>query len=141
MCVLKPRTQTMFDDPSVYNIANWATAGLASTVKGAIAPEKPFSAQHWVDSLATASLIMPVINKVSGIKIPTRSVSKSSPISAGDSRRIQNAANKTKQTITVVGSRANGTAGLNSDWDYILSGNSAQRHSAASSLPCGAWGG
>ena len=62
--------QTMFDDPSAYNIANWATAGLASTVKGAIVPEKPFSAQHWVDSLATASLIMPVVNK-----IPVKSVS------------------------------------------------------------------
>ena len=45
------------------------------------------------------------------------------------------------KNITVVGSRANGTAGPNSDWDYIMSGNSAQRHSAASSIPRGVWGG
>ena len=65
----------------------------------------------------------------------------SSPISSSDARRIQNAANRTNQNITVVGSRANGTAGSNSDWDYIMSGNSAQRHSAASSVPRGVWGG
>lgn len=65
----------------------------------------------------------------------------SSPISNSDAKRIQNAANKTNQTITVVGSRAKGTAGLNSDWDYIMSGNSAQRHAAASSVPRGVFGG
>ena len=64
-----------------------------------------------------------------------------SPISKSDARRIQNAANRTKQTITVIGSHADGTAGPNSDWDYIMSGNSAQRHSAASSVPRGVWGG
>jgi hypothetical protein len=57
------------------------------------------------------------------------------------SQRIQNAADRTGQQITVVGSRAAGTAGPTSDWDYILSGNSAQRHSAASSLPRGLAGG
>ena len=62
-------------------------------------------------------------------------------ISSADAKRIQNAANKTNQTITVVGSRASGTAGLNSDWDYIMSGNSAQRHAAASSVPRGVFGG
>ena len=65
----------------------------------------------------------------------------SSPISNLEAKRIQNAANRTNQKITVVGSRASGTAGPNSDWDYIMSGNSAQRHSAASSVPCGVWGG
>ncbi|MBN2444388.1 MAG: hypothetical protein JXJ04_23700, partial [Spirochaetales bacterium] len=62
-------------------------------------------------------------------------------ISAADATRIQNAANRTGQEITVIGSRANGTATVASDWDYILSGNSAQRHSAASSLPKGTGGG
>jgi hypothetical protein len=37
-------------------------------------------------------------------------------------RRIQNAADRTGQRITVVGSRAEGTANPFSDWDYILSG-------------------
>lgn len=58
-------------------------------------------------------------------------------ISPGDARRIQNAANRTKQRIIVVGSRAAGTSRLTSDWDYILTGNSRQRHSVKSSLPRG----
>lgn len=62
-------------------------------------------------------------------------------ISNADSLRIQNAANRTNQQITVVGSRANGTATGLFDWDYILSGKSVQRHSAASSLPRGISGG
>jgi len=62
-------------------------------------------------------------------------------ISKNDALRIQNAANRTNQRITVVGSRANGTANEMSDWDYVMSGNSAQRHSAASSVPRGVAGG
>lgn len=62
-------------------------------------------------------------------------------ISSNDSKRIQNAANRTHQVIVVVGSRAAGTATDISDWDYIMSGNSAQRHSAASSVPRGIAGG
>lgn len=57
-------------------------------------------------------------------------------------KRIQNAANRTKQEITVVGSRARGTAGPASDWDYIFHGKkSRQRHSAMSSVPRGTQGG
>jgi len=56
-------------------------------------------------------------------------------------QRIQNAANRTRQRIIVVGSRAEGKANPMSDWDYILSGNSAQRHSAAGSIPRGLGGG
>lgn len=63
------------------------------------------------------------------------------PITTSESLRIQNAANRTKQIIVLVGSRAAGNATFLSDWDYILSGNSAQRHSAASSLPRGICGG
>jgi RHS repeat-associated protein len=63
-------------------------------------------------------------------------------ISSGDAKRIQNAANRTKQTITVVGSRAQkGASNPESDWDYVMSGNSRQRHSARSSVPRGAAGG
>ncbi len=64
-----------------------------------------------------------------------------SPIDPAAATQIQNAADRTGQTITLIGSQAAGTAGLDSDWDYILSGNSAQRHSAASSLPQGTSGG
>lgn len=62
-------------------------------------------------------------------------------ISPSDARRIQNAANRTKQDITVVGSRAGGTASPISDWDYVMSGNARQRHSAKSSVPKGIAGG
>ncbi|NEQ42470.1 MAG: hypothetical protein F6K00_02470 [Leptolyngbya sp. SIOISBB] len=62
-------------------------------------------------------------------------------ISLPDATRIQNSANRTGQTITVVGSRAAGTSTLSSDWDYVMSGNSRQRHSAKRSLPRGTSGG
>ena len=62
-------------------------------------------------------------------------------ISLPDAQRIQRAANKTKQTIIVVGSRAEGTPKPTSDWDYILTGNSKQRSSAKSLLPRGSSGG
>lgn len=84
-----------------------------------------------------------VIGGISSYSPKRKSSSKSStsPISKSDATRIQNAANKTHQKITVIGSRANGTAGLESDWDYIMSGNSAQRHSAITSVPRGICGG
>lgn len=62
-------------------------------------------------------------------------------ISPGNAQRIQNAANRTNQRITVIGSRAKGTATPCSDWDYIMSGKSSQRHSAKSSVPRGTSGG
>src|SRR6266567_1865161 len=61
--------------------------------------------------------------------------------SASEALRIQNAADRTGQTIIVVGSHASGTAGAASDWDYILSGASRARHSASSSLPRATAGG
>lgn len=64
-----------------------------------------------------------------------------SNLSLSDQVRIQNAANRTNQEITVVGSQVTGKAGLTSDWDYIMSGNSSQRHSAISSIPRGTSGG
>ena len=62
-------------------------------------------------------------------------------VSRSDAQRIQNAANRTHQTITVIGSRAAGTAGPKSDWDYVMSGNYSQRHSASTSVPRGEAGG
>lgn len=49
--------------------------------------------------------------------------------------RIQGVADRTRQTIYLVGSRADGTAAPNSDWDYILTGDSGQIQRAKSSLP------
>ncbi len=65
---------------------------------------------------------------------------QSAGINASDATRIQNAASRTGQPIRVVGSRASGTAGPNSDWDYVIGGNSRARHSAAGSLPRGPQG-
>jgi hypothetical protein len=62
-------------------------------------------------------------------------------ISPAHAKRIQNAATKTRQTITVVGSRAKGTATGLSDWDYIVSGRSRLRGRAKNSVPRGVAGG
>lgn len=59
-------------------------------------------------------------------------------LSASDATRIQNAANKIGMAITVVGSRAGGTAGAWSDWDYVITGaNSATKGKVRNSLPEG----
>ena len=59
-------------------------------------------------------------------------------LSASDAMRIQNAANKIGIPITVVGSRAGGTAGAWSDWDYVITGaNSATKGKVRNSLPEG----
>jgi hypothetical protein len=59
-------------------------------------------------------------------------------LSQGDVTRIQNAADRAGVRITVVGSRAKGTAGPTSDYDYILSGGTSRsRHSLKASLPAG----
>jgi hypothetical protein len=72
---------------------------------------------------------------------PGRRTAAGAGISQANAQRIQKAANRTKQRITVVGSRAGGTAKPTSDWDYIMSGKSSQRHSAKSSVPRGSAGG
>ena len=61
----RQRANTMLKSPSVYNVGNWLTMGAFDTVKGAVMPKKPFSAQHWIDSAATASMVLPGISAVS----------------------------------------------------------------------------
>ncbi|MFG2722579.1 RHS repeat-associated core domain-containing protein [Streptomyces sp. NPDC048416] len=57
-------------------------------------------------------------------------------LTLSDIRRIQNAANRIGQPISVVGSRAAGTPGPTSDWDYVITGiNSRVKHSVSRSLP------
>lgn len=41
-------------------------------------------------------------------------------LTQGEIKRIGNAATRINKPITVVGSRASGTAGAYSDWDYVL---------------------
>lgn len=60
-------------------------------------------------------------------------------LAAGEVARIQNAANRTQTEISVVGSRARGTAHALSDWDYVVPSGTTRstRHSLSSSLPEG----
>lgn len=60
----------------------------------------------------------------------------SSVLSAGDALRIENAATRIGKPITVVGSRAEGTAGAFSDWDYVIEGlNNKSWKQIKNSLP------
>jgi RHS repeat-associated protein len=60
-------------------------------------------------------------------------------LTTGDIARLQNAANRTGTEISVVGSRARGTARANSDWDYVIPQGTSRstRHSLSSSVPEG----
>jgi hypothetical protein len=65
-------------------------------------------------------------------------------LSAADRQRIQRFADEQGVEVNVVGSRANGTAGPDSDYDYIIGeagGTSAQRNAARRELPRGTAGG
>lgn len=55
---LKTRASAVFENPSLYNITNWLTLGTADTVKGAVAPEKPLSLEHWLDSIGVVSIAL-----------------------------------------------------------------------------------
>nr|WP_255682838.1 RHS repeat-associated core domain-containing protein [Dyella sp. 2HG41-7] len=56
-------------------------------------------------------------------------------LTPGEIARIQNAANRIGRPINLVGSRATGTAGPNSDWDYVVDANAPTRNSVSRSLP------
>lgn len=61
------RGEKAFSNPSVYNVGNWLSSGLFDTVKGTFNPEKPLSLQHWLDSLSTALITMPVVQKAGSL--------------------------------------------------------------------------
>ncbi len=62
-------------------------------------------------------------------------------LSAVEQARIQAFTNRYGTDVTVVGSRASGTAGPMSDFDYLIGGNSRLRANARVQLPRGAAGG
>lgn len=89
------RGQKLWNDPGLYNFANWFTygmldanqqryeqaddaygylnwalSGIPDMIKGAVNPEKPFSFNHFMDSLGTASL---VVGAYAGAKVKTES--------------------------------------------------------------------
>ncbi len=45
------RWKAMLEDPTLYNVVNYLSSGLADSVKGAIDPKEPLSLEHWLDSL------------------------------------------------------------------------------------------
>ncbi|OPH47378.1 hypothetical protein BC351_40195 [Paenibacillus ferrarius] len=55
----------MLEDPSWYNIGNWATMGTFVSFNGALNPAEPLSLEHWADSAATALTVVGGL-KVSG---------------------------------------------------------------------------
>lgn len=57
-------------------------------------------------------------------------------LTKADLLRIENAATRINKPITVVGSRASGTAGAYSDWDYVIEGlNNKSWKKIKNSLP------
>ncbi len=50
------RWGTMLQDPTLYNVVNYLSSGLADTVKGTINPKEPLSLQHWLDMLEVVAM-------------------------------------------------------------------------------------
>ena len=45
--------EAMVSDPSLYNIVNFITFGTLDSISGALAPEDPWSLEHWLDIIGT----------------------------------------------------------------------------------------
>ncbi len=58
--------QDMKDDPSLYNLINLFTLGLADAVKGALAPEEPLSFTHMLDILGVVAAVYGAVKGVQG---------------------------------------------------------------------------
>lgn len=76
---LKTRASAVAESPSLYNIANWLTLGMADTVKGAFAPEKPLSLEHWLDSIGVVSIALGAYELAQSIAQPTFHAIQESP--------------------------------------------------------------
>jgi hypothetical protein len=90
----KERADKAFDSP--YDFLNNSTWGLAGTVKGAFAPEEPFSKEHWLDSLGVAMVVYGGVKyKISGT---TESTIENSTIE-GTGKAAEAAGNKIKTNL------------------------------------------
>ena len=80
---------------------------------------------------------MEIIPVVGGVGKGTKVVKAANVVlETGDLLRIENAATRIGKPINVVGSRASGTAGAMSDWDYVIEGlNSRSWSKIKNSLP------
>jgi uncharacterized protein RhaS with RHS repeats len=110
-------------------IANGCTAGEAAYEA---ATSIPVTKVLKGASTATA-VVVALLSR--GRNIRVGGGAKVSNLGLWDLLRIQNAANRSGETITVVGSRASGKARSNSDWDYVVDANSKTRNNLSRSLP------
>jgi hypothetical protein len=58
----------MVDDPSLYNIVNFITLGALDTISGAVAPEDPWSLEHWMDIIGTVLIGFFAYQTAMGVK-------------------------------------------------------------------------
>ena len=61
----------------LYGYANWALSGIPDMVKGAFAPEKPGSFQHFMDSLGVATLLSSVVSGATKVRSKNKNASTS----------------------------------------------------------------
>ncbi|MEV2226265.1 putative T7SS-secreted protein [Nocardia vinacea] len=115
-----------FYDPGTGRYLTQDPLGLAPASNPGIYPHNPTT---WIDPLG---LIPERCN------VEVGGGASLDNISAGEAQRIQNAADKIGHPITLVGSRAEGTAHAFSDWDYIVEDfNNQIRKKIYNSLPIG----
>jgi RHS repeat-associated protein len=85
-----------------------------------------------------AGEVKAAINGIKEVKAvgEVAATAETSVLSGGEFLRIENAATRIDKPITVVGSRASGTAGAYSDWDYVIENlNSKDWSKIKNSLP------
>lgn len=58
----------MVQDPSLYNIVNFLTLGTLDTISGALAPEDPWSLEHWLNIIGTLLTAYAAYATASGVK-------------------------------------------------------------------------
>jgi RHS repeat-associated protein len=95
-------------------------------------------ASLWPTSGATAGLFAKAPGVIQSAKAVVKEAvsAEKSVLAAGDAARIENAATRIGKPITVVGSRASGTATAKSDWDYFIPGmKNAEWKKVKNSLP------
>jgi hypothetical protein len=68
------RGQDALENLNGYTIGNWASSGAFDMISGAVNPEKPFSFEHWMDSIGVAMLIYGGYRGVKDIKLSARAV-------------------------------------------------------------------
>ena len=97
---------------------------------GDVFKEKKFQEDQAAEESAKADFVLGALSIFGGEELliakifgrTTKVAEAASVISKTDLLRIENAATKINKSITVVGSRAKGTAGAYSDWDYVIEG-------------------